>query len=396
MKSIYIKSLLVITLLILVGCSDEITELQKSSFIRFYGSYQADVGKDIANLASGGYAITGTMVPDTIPQMFLIRTDEAGNQVDGSPSFYGGSYQTAGNSLLVLHDGYLIGGTISDTAADGEIQTDMFLVRTDAAGEEIWSKRFGNQENDAILDLCRRNNGDGFVLAGKRTLNEDEDVWILMVDDKGVILHDFIGQDSDDDDEANFVMPVPGGYLCASTYDGGAMEGTDIYVVSLDEACGLIDSKSFGTADDDLAGTIIKYNEGFLVGGYTENTATGLNEIAIYSFTLENNVIKKPSAFGKIIDPQADLSLAKFVLTREGTLAIIGTREISENRDIYLAFIGSDGKLVRDPLLFGELGNQSAESIVVAADGGLVFTGTHSLEGNSLVTLIKTKANGEM
>jgi hypothetical protein len=378
---------------LMVTCTDELSEIQRSSFIKFYGSFLNDAGRDVKALPSGGYAIAGTIVPDSVAKMVLIITDEAGNQVEGSPFYFGGQYRTAGNTLLVLDDGFLLGGNLADTASDGEIQTDIYLVRTDVAGNELWSRKFGEDEDDDLYHVIRRKSG-GYVLAGKKTTDEDENLWIIMVDDDGQMLYEFTGRAIDDDDEANFLIATPNGYLCACSYDDGALDGTDLFLVHIDEECGLIDTRVMGTDDDDMARTIVKYNDGYLLMGYTENTATGLNEIQVYTFSLLDNLIRDVRKLATISEPGADLTGEDCVINSRGEIAIVGTREANENRNIYLVLLDNEGNIIEEPGLFGGSGNQAGRAIDNAADGGMIITGSSSQGGNTLITLIKTDARG--
>lgn len=378
---------------LMFSCEDELSEIQKESFVKFYGSYLNDAGRDVKTLTSGGYALTGSIVPDSVSRMFLIITDEAGNQVDGSPYYFGGKYRTAGNTLLVLEDGFLLGGNLTDTTADDEFHTDMYLVRTDASGNEIWNRRYGADENDDLFHIVERNTG-GFVLAGKKTTGEEENLWIMMVDENGVFLKDFVGSALEDDDEANFLINTGNGYLCACTYDDGALDGTDIYLVYLDEECNPVSTKTLGTNDDDIARAIVRYNEGYLVMGYTESTSTGRDEIRVYTFSFENNLISDASLLATISDPGADLTGEDCVISSRGEIAIIGTREANENRKIYLVTLDSEGIRVGDPGIFGGSGNQTGKALDNATDGGLILTGSNSQGGNTLITLIKTDARG--
>lgn len=375
------------------SCSEEITDLQSKTFIKLYGSYQNDAGKDVKALASGGYAFTGNIVPDSVAKMFLVLTDEAGNQLEGFPKWYGGDYQTGGNSILVLNDGYLLGGHLLDTAADGELRSDMFLVRTDAEGTELWSKTYGNEENDDLFHVIEKAGG-GFVLAGKKSTNEDEDLWIIMVDENGEEIFDFTGSAVGDDDEANFLIGVGDGYLCACTYDEGEMDGTDIFLVSLDQNCNILDSRALGTDFDDIARSIVRYNDGYLVMGYTENTQTGLSEISLYTFKMVNGLIQNTEKLATISRPGTDLIGEACVINSLGEIMVFGTRTVNENRDMCIIRIGSDGQLIGDLIVYGELGNQIGNGMDKTADGGLILVGTHTLEGNSLISLIKTDARG--
>lgn len=389
------------------SCSD-IGDDQRNAFIKFYGSYQGDFGKDVVALLSGGYAVTGTSNPDTVPQMVLIRTDEFGNQLEESPSYYGGDYGTAGNVLLQLDDGFLIGGTLTDSLPGAEFETDAFLVRTDAAGQEIWTRRYGNDEDDNILHMSKRTGG-GFVCVGKKTTGEQEDVWIFMVDEQGNLLHEFTGSDLDDDDEANFVYSTGFGYLVGCTYDEGAYEGTDYFVIFLDDQCNIISTTVKGSEDDDRVRAIVPLNDRFLLLGYTELAGNAQRVIGLYSFDIEGNRITNVSDPATISISGADLTGERCVLNATGQLVIAGTVESNENRNMMLMFLdaeelstflatpsGSRGNLdlTYEIKEFGELGNQTGSAVKNTPGGGLILVGSNGLEGNSVISLVRTNARG--
>lgn len=89
--------LLFLTALMLYSCSDDLSDFQKKSFVKFYGSFETDIGRDVQVLNSGGYAITGSMQLDYSSRMFLIITDEYGNQTLSEPNYYGDT-SSVGNS----------------------------------------------------------------------------------------------------------------------------------------------------------------------------------------------------------------------------------------------------------------------------------------------------------
>lgn len=384
----------------LQNCSDELSSIQKDTFIKFYGSFQNDAGMDVESLPSGGYAITGSIVSDSIPQMMLIRTDDAGNQVEGSPTVYGGDYKTTGRCILVLDDGFLLGGTLTDTTEDGELHTDMFLVRTDAGGREVWSRTFGNGERDVLNHIVRRHTG-GFVLAGIKTTNEDEDLWILMVDEDGNPIFDFIGAARDDDDQANMLIRTENGYLCGCSYDDGALDGSDFYVVSLDESCNIVDTRVMGTEFDDYVRNIVRFGDGYLLMGNTTNEDDDgigtLYEVSLYTFSLDGGIISSVDKVATISDDEADITGEDCVINSKHEIVLFGTSVSADNSDMWLFRLGSDGIVVDDdnnPVIFGQAGDQTGKALDNTYDGGLIMTGSNNVGGNSVISLIKTNAAG--
>ena len=377
------------------SCSD-IPDDQRTAFIKFYGSYQGDFGKDVIPLASGGYALTGTLQPDSVPKMVLLLTDEFGNQSEGSPICYGDAYQTNGNAIMETggdEPGYLIAGSIDSLAGD-ERQSDAYLVRTRVDGTVAWSMSYGGEENDEIFHIAPRTGG-GFVCAGKRTTDEQEDVWIFMVDASGKMIHELTGSDLDDDDEANYVLNTGKGYLVGCTYDEGAFEGTDYFVIYLDEQCNIISTMAMGTEDDDHLRTILPFGGGYLVTGYTENTASLFNQIRLYAFNIEGNQLINGSEFATISQTGADLYGEGAVVNSLGEIVIFGTIEVNENKDMMMLFLDENGQETRDRREFGELGNQVGSAVKKTPDGGLVSIGSNGLEANSVISLIRTNARGE-
>lgn len=400
MKTTLQYIVILLTAIFLYSCSDGLSDYQKQSFIKFYGSYQVDVGQDVQQLASGGYALTGTLMPGSVSKMFLILTDEYGNQLENSPIYYGDDYQTAGYSLLALNDGFLLAGQITDSLvitvgqlSDTLLQSDILLVRTDATGTELWKKQFGGDGNETASHIVERSSG-GFVVAGKTEENEQEDLWILMVDENGNFLSDITGNNGTEDDEANYIFNTGDGYLVACTYNDAAFAGRDFMILNIDEDCNLIDARSMGTNFEDYARSIIRYKDAFLLMGYSNNTTTRNSQIALHTFSLETNLIKNPELLATISKSGTDFIGEACVVSSNDSVAVLGSHEFNDNKDMLLQFIGDDGTL-GSTVLFGQLGSQSGNGIKKTLDGGLILVGSNGLEGNSVISLVKTDAGGQ-
>ena len=104
--------------------------------------------------------------------------------------YYGGSgYEYAGSFIKSNDGGYLIIGT---TSSYGKGNNDVFLIKTDDEGEEIWSKTFGGFFNEYGKFIKELPNGD-IVIKAQKQFCEGENVgtncfnktWILSTDSKG-------------------------------------------------------------------------------------------------------------------------------------------------------------------------------------------------------------------
>ena len=113
---------------------------------------QYNWGHDVQQTTDGGYIITGTTESFGDPDVFLIKTDEYGEE-EWSQTF-GGTFVDEGWSVQQTIDGgYIIGGSTTSfnpvTEMNGEIigVSQMYLIKTDEYGEEEWNRTFGPDEN---------------------------------------------------------------------------------------------------------------------------------------------------------------------------------------------------------------------------------------------------------
>lgn len=376
----------------LSGCTPgDLSDAQKESFIKFYGSYQFDVGHDVLVLPDdAGYALTGTATKiDSVQRMVLIITDIFGNY-SGEAHFFGGDIASAGNALAVTNDGFILAGSVSDTLANGNVQKDAFIVKTDREGEEVWSRAYGSSLNEELYDILPVAGG-GYLAAGYKYQGGQKDLWVFLTDPNGNLLYQLTGENQNNDDEAVSLLEVPGGFLCACTYDDGLLNGLDMVVLLLNSSCITIDTKAFGTAADDVARCLVKADDSYYLLGYTENTTA---ETQIYSFDLDNGSISEGVKFATISVPGIDHTGEKMVLTAGGGLAVTGTITNAENKDIFLQLYPKGSDAAR--FYFGETGNQTGNGIAATPDGGVIITGGNNYEGNSMITLIKTKESGQL
>ncbi|MGB3077003.1 MAG: T9SS type A sorting domain-containing protein [Chitinophagales bacterium] len=113
----------------------------------------------------GGYFFTGHAVNFTTTgqDLFLIKTDAEGN-VQWSRFFT--HTNNIGNAVAQTNDGgYIITGSTLESSANGN---DVLLIKTDAAGDTLWTRVFGGTGYDAGTDVKQTNNGE-YIIAGKIT-----------------------------------------------------------------------------------------------------------------------------------------------------------------------------------------------------------------------------------
>ncbi len=154
----------------------------KKQFDKTYGTTDYDALYTFIQTSDGGYALGGTadsMVSGTKTapgkgggDMWLVKTDSLGNQLWDKA--YGGSIDENLNCVSQTRDGgYILAGTSSSNISGDKTENsfggfDYWVVKIDAAGNLQWSRTFGGTGYDVATNVAQTADG-GYFIAGHST-----------------------------------------------------------------------------------------------------------------------------------------------------------------------------------------------------------------------------------
>jgi hypothetical protein len=153
-----------------------------------YGGSGLEIGSAVQQTTDGGYILTGQV--DTYGagsgDFYLLKTDAAGNAIWSKA--YGLSGTEAGIAVRQTTDGgYIIAGTSEN--ALGPLGADMCLIKTDVLGEILWAKLYGGTLIDECYDVIQTEDG-GYAMCGKSfsfSTSGDYDVYMVKVNAQGIM-----------------------------------------------------------------------------------------------------------------------------------------------------------------------------------------------------------------
>ena len=143
-----------------------------------YGNSVNEQGYYIFKLSGGGYIVTGTKQINHWDDLLMMKVNNDGTQ--SSSWTFGGSYNEVGNFAQEVSDGYIVSGS---TESYGQGLYDVWVVKTNNDGEEIYNHTFGGNLDDKALGGVKSINGDPVLVGYTKSFgNGGEDILLIVLD----------------------------------------------------------------------------------------------------------------------------------------------------------------------------------------------------------------------
>jgi hypothetical protein len=225
-----------------------------------------DIGRAVQQIMDGGYIIAGYTYSSAANNydVYLIKTDENGNEV-WSRNFGGNNIDEGYAVQQTTDGGYIVAGS---TCSSGAGSYDVYIVKTDQNGDELWNHTYGGSNDDEGYSLQQTTDG-GYIIAGTTCSFgvNNYDVYLIKTDFDGNEVWSRTFDKSSDDGGYSIHENTDGGYLLAGSSSSSWSTGGDIYVIKLDDQGNEVNFTLFRTPGVVLSATIQKtcypetYNE---------------------------------------------------------------------------------------------------------------------------------------
>ena len=362
------------------------------TFQKTYGGINSDRGFSVQQTTDNGYIITGSAnyVSSGTSDVYLIKTNVYGDTL--WTRIFGGGADDRGESVKQTSDGgYIIAGA---TGSFGAGLADVYLIRTDTNGDTLWTKTFGGIASDEGYDI-QQTTDNGFIISGRTSSfgAGQGDVYLIKTDANGNALwsKSFGGIELEWGGQS-VKQTLDGGYIIAgSTYSFGAGYD-DIYLIRTDMNGDVLWTKTYGGTESDYGISVQQTTDGgFIVVGET------------YSFfaSITNVYLIKTDTNGDILWSKTFIWGSQFYKgnsvqqTSDGGYIMSGTHGGgSTNYGINLIKTNANGDSLWTRK-FGITGGSEGNSVQQTNDGGYIITGYIAfVPTNTDVFLIKTDSLG--
>jgi len=344
-------------------------------FTRTYGGINIDVAYDARQTGDGGFVLTGytRSYGSAGHDLWLLKTDPVGNEVWNW--HFGGSEDDEGQAVWQTRDGgYVAAGFTLSFGAGGK---DVWLVKADSSGNEDWTRTFGGAHDDEAYAIQETIDG-GLIIAGATSSfgAGGRDMWLIKTDESGATAWSRTLGGYGSDGAWSVSQTSDKGFILAGwTFSSGPGYFGNAWLVKTDSLGYVEWDEVFGGDDADRGYDARETADGgYIMAGYTGSSGAGLYDLLLVK-TDAGGTQEWSEAFG---GTGRDYGNAVVQTADGGYLAAGYTLSYGAGGDdVYLVRTDAEGNLEWQTT-YGGSASDVAYALVNTADDGYAVAG-HTL-----------------
>lgn len=355
-------------------------------WMRTFGGSNNDSGISVKQTTDGGYIIAArtSSYGAGSDDFWLIKTDAKGNE-EWNRTFGGENADYCLTLQQTTDGGYIL---VGDTSSFGAGKSDAWLIKTDGNGSEEWNKTYGGSIWD-FGKFVQQTNDSGYIITGYTDSFSEvwgRDLWLIKTDANGnqEWMKVFGG---DGHDQGGFVQQTKdGGYIISGStnsnyfYGSGPFNkgGYDAWLVKTDSTGTVQWHRTFGGSENEGIGRPQQTSDGgYIITGWTESYGSG--DKNAWLIRTDANGVEK---WSKIFEGNGNNSVfGRIQETSDGGYIITGSTHYGENdQDAWIIKIDANANEEWN-MTFGGSNDDGIGSLQQTSDGGYIIAGTTSSYG---------------
>jgi len=351
-----------------------------------FGGTNSDEGFFVRQTTDGGFVITGWT--DSYGagsyDVWLVKTDSNGTE-EWNQSFGGTSTEYGYSVQQTSDEGYILTGGTDSFGANG----DVWLIKTDSDGNEVWNRTFGGENFD--VGYCVQQTTDGGYIITANTFSYGAgsyDVWLVKTDSNGTEEWNQTFGGTGQDTSQFIQQTTDSGYVITGRTDSYGAGHFDVLLVKTDSNGTGEWMQTFGGNDFDFGFSVQQTTDGgYILTGWTKSYGAGTYDVWLIK-TDSGGTEEWSQTYGETSSDEA-FSVQQ---TTDGGYIITGDTWSygAGNNDVWLVKTDFNGTEEWNQT-FGGISTEYGFSVQQTTDGGFIIAGeTYSYgAGSSDFWLIK-------
>ena len=357
------------------------------NFIQFYSGLEVDYGNSVLETSEKDYMICGTTSSEGSgsTDILIMKTDSLGIQQWSRT--YGGVSSDYGNQIIEdMNGGFIFIGT---TQSYGSGLSNILVSKIDDSGNEEWLYTYGGSDMENGSSICQSTDGSYLIAGYTKSFGQGQkDIYIMKIDYEGNEIWSQTYGTNVNEYAVSIITAIDGGFYVLTNNEKVDTENIyDIALMKISSNGSLDWDQGFGGINNDLGYSIEDSGDGIIICGTTTSFGNGLTDAYIIKIGYSGGIIWEQT-FGENLIEKA-FSIVK---SEDEGFVFVGSQESSNSStgyDIWLTKINDLG-LLEWTRNFSDSGSQQGYDISLTSDGGFVLTGDWSGD----VFMIKTDRVG--
>ncbi len=304
--------------------------------------------------------------------------------------FYGGSGSDKFWSVQQTSDQGFIAAGATDSHGAGNF--DFYLVKTDAAGDIIWTRTYGGPDEDIAYSVRQTTDG-GYILTGS-TFSYGagtNDVYLVKTDAVGDTLWTRTFGDENSDHGRAVRQTTDGGYIISGSSKPNGSTISRFYIIKTDAAANTLWTRLYGEGNHTYGHKLEELpGGGYAAVGMIYPSAAVNRQAYLLNLTAAGDTLWTRTYGGPTIEWGYGLGC-----TDDGGYIMTGYA-LTDNPDLYLIRADADGDTLWTRT-FGGQGSDVGFSVEECVDNGYILAGwteSYGAGGEDLL-VIKYSAEGD-
>ena len=341
-----------------------------------YDGNENDFGNYVQQTSDGGFIIagqTGSANGQTDSgDIWIIKTDSNGDTL-WTKQFDSGGRDEAVSILQTANNNFIIAANKRYFASTNQ---DIWLIRTDQNGDTIWTKTYGGGSEDKVYSFQQTSDG-GFILAGMTYISgTGQDVWLIRTDANGDTLWTKVFSGPGSDYLRSIKETSDGGFIATGFHFSVTVGAPDLWLIRTNSVGDTLWTKIYNgphySYSFDYGNDVMQTaDEGFAVIGRINGLPNTTNTNIWLLRTDSNGDTLWTKEFGGLGLEEAN----SFQQTADGDFIIAGyTYDGSSSIDAWLIKTDSNGETIWTEV-YGDSSNDQFRSVDITSDGGYAISG---------------------